>query len=488
MARIPRLNSNIEQITSGGGINKVNGGSPQLISNPFEGIGKAISNVGDMIEHVRGIAEKTQAKNILDKGLMDLQTQALNDPDTSKERQSYYTDQIAKVKQDASGALSIPMHRDQFGLEADNDINLSKVKIQTIFGKKTIYKAIVNSNENLSLQEQAFVNASTPDERKSILEKTYASLDYDVRAGLRTADEAAGISSKLSGKFNKALLTSDVGRDNSSNIDDSFVYNQLKLGEKGAYGDLTPEERGEGLDNIQKKVRRNQILFTFQQNQNQDKNEAQMLVDATDGKLNPEQVKDGLLGQGVRRSFGEKMLKKVYGNPNPDTDYSVYNKVRDMQLTDATPKEINDFILDNSDKLSNNDKKFLIDKTFSEVDKKQKTTIRYNADALKNWAKDKLSLMPQVSSDLIYEFHRRVNQSNAQGAAIDAIAQELQKEKIKELYPPTALLQDVPNFTADRNRLRKVYEKESKLKGKSNTNQKPANINAVSSGVNFDDL
>ncbi|MCK9447120.1 hypothetical protein M0Q50_09740 [bacterium] len=402
------------------------------------------------------------------------------------EPEKYYSE-LDKIGPEITKNISNQIAKEQFMADFNKQIESAKFKIRSSYNKREVNVL----QGTIELGNQNIID-NPPEDLHDPLHNTILlnhrkSYDKAIAVGLYTRDEAQYKWNDFLNKVNEGRLTSDIAKDSATDITKSYVYNQLKLGKEGIYGSLPEKSIGEGLDNIQKKVRRNQYLFTFQQNQNQDKNEAQMLVDSIDGNLNPDKVKNALLGQDIRRSFGEKMIKKVYDNPNPETDYSIYNKVRELQLTNATPQEINQFILDNSDKLNDADKKFLIDKTFSETDRKQKTIIRYNVDALKGWAKDKISLMPGASSDLIYEFHRRVNDSNAQGQAIDTIAQELQKEKIKELYPNTALMSDVPNFTASRNKLKRVYEKESKLKGKSQSMNKAINT-VVNTGIGFDDL
>jgi hypothetical protein len=299
------------------------------------------------------------------------------------------------------------------------------------------------------------------------------------------ADEYA----KLQKKTEEGFIDYDIQRDTSTDTEQSFVYKQLQLGDKGYYSFLSADARTKALEKSQLKIGRNRRYSDYMLNKNQDQNERKMLVDWIDGKLDIEVVKNSLLNNDIRRSFGEKMLKKYYSLAPENTDYKVYNQIRELQNTNTPPEEINKLIIENSDKLNPSDIKDLINKTYSEVDQKQKIMIRYNANALKDWAeKSLLDNNQELSSNIVYEFHRRVNQENAQGARIDEIAQELQREKIKELYPPTALMKDVPNFVADRKRLRKVYERESKLRGKSAPAKKPVSAIIDSGGIDFDDL
>jgi hypothetical protein len=273
----------------------------------------------------------------------------------------------------------------------------------------------------------------------------------------------------------------DADRDLRGTLD------ELKKGKDGLYPDLTAEERSKLIDSTGKKIHRDQIIFNFQDNKIKDENEAKMLVSWADGKLSEQDVKDGLLNMNIRRPFAEKMFKKLYDSPVVETDYGTYVKIRSAQVAGASTSEIAQSVLDNSDKLSASDKKRLIDKSFTESDKQLKAKIKYNADALKIWSIRNLSTAKNdLSDDVVYEFHRRIDAENAQGARVDEIAQEVIKDKIKENIPSTAIMADVPNFVAERNNMRRVFEKNSKLKGKAP--EPRATVPLAGSGVDFDDL
>jgi hypothetical protein len=194
-----------------------------------------------------------------------------------------------------------------------------------------------------------------------------------------------------------------------------------------------------------------------------------------------------MLNGDIKPKDGEKLIKELYTPNANETNFKIYSQIREMQTRKNSVDEINNFILNNSDKLTANDTKALINKTFSEQDKNRNMRLNFSVEALKGWVKNSLSLMPEVSSEIVYDFFNRVDKENAQGARIDEILKDVQKDYIKKYNPQTALLEDVPNIIASRNKIQRVYEKESKIKTKS-TPQVKSNVIISNSGIDFDDL
>lgn len=296
---------------------------------------------------------------------------------------------------------------------------------------------------------------------------------------------------KLRKESEEKFIDYDIQRDASIDTAQSFVYQQLQLGGKGYYSFLSANARTKALEESQLKIGRNRRYSDYMITKNQDQNERQMLVDWVNGNLDIGVVKNGLLNNGIRLPFGERMLKKFY-SPLPErSDYMIYNQIRQLQTSDTQPEKINELIIENSEKLNPSDIKDLINKTYSEQDKTQKEKIGYNSLALKNWANKNFFSAPEgedLSGDVVYDFYQRVNKENAQGARIDEIAQEVIKDAIKKEHPQTALIADVPNFIATRNKVKKTYERESKLKARNKPIQKPSNVITGGSGISFDDL
>lgn len=298
---------------------------------------------------------------------------------------------------------------------------------------------------------------------------------------------------KIAQNITEKKFEYDKGRDLAIRLDDSYVYNQLRLGDKGIYAHMTKDIRGKNLEVIQTKIRSNIRLFELGRSVNQTATEASMIVAQVEGTLSYGQVRDAMLTQEISNSMGEKLIKKLKELPGEKTDLSIYNQIRMMQVSNTPTNEINKFILDNSDKLTIMDAKSLIDKTLSEQDERRKLKIQYNAAAIKQWIDknafgDLLNTGKDWQSDIIYRFHKQVDSENATGDRIDAIAQEILKDSIKYIYPSTSLMEDVPNFSADRKKVRRLFEKKSKLKGKQSAPAKTSVIIGPMTGISFDDL
>ena len=445
------------------------------IGGILKGAGELISDVSDkMLKISNANAEsKSDIESTMDFSVYEDEVNknpdALNDADN---RINMTRNKVLKNFKD-------PIARKEYLRKFDLRAIKFKIDLKNNVAKKQIKELEIAGDRSAMLIAENNFTPSAKEDIENIYKK-------QVELGVLLPAEAQKKIDTALEKNRTTKIAKDIASDSAITKEQSYVYNQLKLGGSGDYADLTVKERAEYFTKLEQKIRRNQILFQFDSSQNQNKNEVQMLINRDEGKLDISQVKDALLSLSIRRPFGEKMLEKLYAIHPEVSDYKVYNDIRELQNTNASAQEINEKILDSLEKLSAQDTKDLINKTYAEIDKKQKIIIRYNADALKNWAKQNLSLMPEMQADLVYEFHRRINQSNAQGSAIDVIAQELQKEKIKEIYPPTALMNDVPNFVSDRKRLKKVYEKESKLKGK--TQPKPTNVIIGGTGMGYDDF
>jgi hypothetical protein len=213
---------------------------------------------------------------------------------------------------------------------------------------------------------------------------------------------------------------------------------------------------------------------------------SQMIVAQSEGTLTFDQIKSGMLNGSIKPKDGERLIKQLKELPAVKTDYSIYTKIRELQTSGEAIETINQTILENSDKLTPQDTKFLIEKSFNEQDKNRNMRIKFSVDALKGWTKNNLSLMPEVSSEIVYDFFNRIDKEKAEGVRIDEILMDVQKDYIKKYNPSTALLEDAPNIIANRKRIQKVYEKESKIRTRSTPKQNSPVIG--NTGINFDDL
>jgi len=270
--------------------------------------------------------------------------------------------------------------------------------------------------------------------------------------------------------FSSSLVDQDLAKDNATTPENSYTLNELIKGKDGAYPNLSDKDRAASVERMQVKINRNRKLNEFSVGQNQDNNEKAMYVAWLDKTLTPTQVKDAVLASGVRLKFGKKLMEDFYKDEiNPQTDPSVFIKVKQMQADNRPLEEVNQFILDNSNNLTNQDKKSLINTNYYAQDKKDKMTVKFSSEALGSWANklfdSSITGDTSVSSDIVYDFLQRVDKAGAKGNQVDAILKDVQKDYIKKYTPSTAMLQDVPNIIATRNKIQRVYQANSKLKG-----------------------
>lgn len=478
MPKIPQVQSSV-QLTKRSPNRLVDAASFQVPDNTGDILseqGKTLQAAGEHFRILQNTQETTAAEVGLAKGALAIETEAENDPDIWNAAKTAQ-DKFAKLKSELASKITSGDARADF--EARFDINSMNhiASINNILRTKQHYELSATAMEYIDTKKEEYYIMRDP----TIITQMGSKVDELVNKGAWNKEEAYKYWKNKINEIRTGQVDFDADRDLQG------TYNELKKGKDGLYPDLTAEERSKLIDSTGKKIHRDQIISAFQDNKVKDENEAKMLVKWADGNLTEQEVKNGLLNMGIRRPFAEKMFAKLYDNPTVETDYSTYVKIRSAQVAGASTNDIAQAILDNSSKLSASDKKRLIDKSFSETDKQLKSKIKYNADALKIWSIRNLSTPKNdLSDDVVYEFHRRIDAESAQGGRVDEISQEVIKDKIKENVPTTALMADVPNFVAERNNMRRVFEKNSKLKGKA-PESKPI-TSPIGSGVDFDDL
>jgi len=453
----------------------------------ISGAGKAIGEYSDMLQKAFIVAEKTKAQNIFNSRVAEIGEKAAAEPNFDTATRTKYYNELEKARQEASSSISLQEVKNNFLTEAEGDILTARIKLDYGFNKKAIDSGkadwIVYDND----AKDAYISAISPEQRRNIILKHDQKLEEMVAGGFLSREDAATNRAERASKWAVAQVDADIGKDMATDLDNSYVYSQLKLGNKGTYENLPEQERGKALERIQLKINRNKRLFEFNQNVNQEQNLANMIIAKTENTLSYEQIKSSMLNGDIKPKDGEKLIKELYTPNANETNFKIYSQIREMQTRKNSVDEINNFILNNSDKLTANDTKALINKTFSEQDKNRNMRLNFSVEALKGWVKNSLSLMPEVSSEIVYDFFNRVDKENAQGARIDEILKDVQKDYIKKYNPQTALLEDVPNIIASRNKIQRVYEKESKIKTKS-TPQVKSNVIISNSGIDFDDL
>lgn len=198
-------------------------------------------------------------------------------------------------------------------------------------------------------------------------------------------------------------------------------------------------------------------------------------------------ISEDSLNNPVRGDFYKKYVKSLYAPPADTTNPESYNAVKMSQLNGVKDKEINNLVLDNIENLTIQDKEKLLQSKYDLSDSKT-ITFKATAQALHDWSTstiDSLVLKEKASDEILYNFFQRVEKEP--NANIDLIATEVQKDYIKKHYPSVTLLPDVPNLIGNRNKIRKIYQKESKAGGKK-VAVKPVSAVYQKTDIDFNDL
>lgn len=460
MVQIPRSNPQQVNLNHEVPVRRLSTDQPNM-GDVLSTMGEGLESTGQAIEKALSFAEKTKAKNVLSMKVADIENRAELDTDLTPEKQKKYHSEIDSAIQEASQGISIPANRDEFSSGASADGYLSKIKINNSFLKRSIDNGKAENELLLSDLGNKYSRASQ-DERITLSLARDKQLDDAVANHYLSREDAAKKKIALTKSWDDAAMLHDVNMDTSTDMEDSFVVQQLRLGSKGYYKDIDPESRDKALGLAQAKVRRNFLMNKMQQTQDWDKNEAQLSVDQIDGKADPAFIKDSILNGSIRRPFGEKMLKKVYELNAEKTKPEAYNEIRMRQLLGEKPAEIISLVLENKDKLTADDAKYLLQKNSAPEDDIDKGKIKYNYENLSAWSREG-SLM--LESEVTNDFLKRIAKDNATGSRIDDIAVEVQKDTIKKYSPDVATLEDVPNFIVNRKKFMKAFNRKSKLKG-----------------------
>lgn len=447
--------------------------------------GITIQNIAEDIIKVKADQEYATAKIEGYKGLSQIELEASQDDDFQN-FEPKYTKRIKDTQETILKTIRSPQARQVFQQDFELKSTYSFYDIMANGRKRFLdYDKDLMAQETATTKERYF-SASTTQEKQNAKEELAQVFSRRVENKILNKAEAANLYQKELKELIKGQFNYDKGRDMATSLENSYVYNQLKLGDKGTYTGLSKDEVGKSLEEIQLKVNRNKRDFEFQSNINQTQTLAQMIIAQAEGTLDFEQIKLAILSGNLKPKDGERLLKQSKELPAIQTDYSIYIKIREMQASGEAIDTINQTILENSDKLTLQDIKFLIEKSFNEQDKNRNMRIKFSVDALKGWTQRNLSLMPEISSEIVYDFFNHIDKEKAEGVRIDEILMDVQKDYIKKYNPSTALLEDVPNIIANRKRIQKIYEKESKIRAKTT----PKQISPVMSdtGIGYDDL
>jgi hypothetical protein len=469
MPVFPRTNSN-RQITSSPGAPLESGAAERAtaVSAPIvDALGQINEKWQVSLDNMQETAVKLNAETAHAKAEND----AINDTDINGEQARI--DELKKSSEEALKGVTNKQLQSQLKMQLDHATVMTGLKIKGIYKKKQVSADHVNTEKYL---DDLAGNGG-------LLNEATAKKTIDDKVALRFYEREDG--DKLFKKYQDNSIDYDIAKDMATSLNESYVYQELKKGKNGLYKNLSVDTLGKSLDGIQKKIRRNQILGAFNMGQNQDKNEANLLVQKESGTITTTQIKDMILNQDIRRNFGEKLLDTKENAPALETKKSAFNKAMEMGLNGKTTGEINQYLLDNTDKITPQDLQGILEQASVVKDKKSAERLKYNSDALKVWAVKNMG-SPELAEEVVFDFFQRVQQDKAQGESVDNIANDIVRTTIKKEIPQTALMSDIPNFVANRKRIKRINAKASKLK--STSPKSNVSMNTPSSGVSFDEL
>lgn len=429
--------------------------------------------------------QEIQAKNAAAQQLMQIQADALNDPDpfTAGARMQV---KMATVGQEAAKGIANAQVRNKFLGEYDLDATRTYFSTNTHLLTKQVKVAQANRLEYYDKLNTQYASAD-PASQQIIMDQFNTQVNTDVRDQLWTPEQGKSFKKSYREDMIKGVVDYDISRETATSVNNSYVLNELKAGAEGKYAMLNNEERAKYTKDTEAKIARNLRLNNFNQGVAQDKNERKMLVEAWNGNLNQSQLDSMALSGGITTSAAKSLKKLMYSDKiNPTTDMATYNEARKMQADpNVTPQQLTNYLMENSEKISDADRKDLLNNTFENKPLSDKNLILAATQGLSEWANQKLE--PGKADDVVYDFYTKLSKTDVKDFQIQGLAYAVKRQKIMEIYPNTATMEDVPNFVASLNKTSQVYDRKSKLKGKKLV-PKPVNVVVENAyPANFDD-
>jgi len=437
-------------------------------AKPMQDLLNTASAITQELRKSQDVSEYNEFRSALERRVSDIQTAALNDPD--KGNISAHLAELEKARGLVAGVKNKELYK-RGALEVDREIQVAKIKLNNIFQNKNILSTHIQLEETAQAFAKKKSFAMTQAEIASIDEDFFSIVDRSVSSGA----VSVAYGQKVLNDFRQASVDYDIMQDASVSPSESYVLDELLAGKSGRYAYLTDEERGKKIDQIQKKIKRNMTERTFRTTQQQDQMESQLLSAFGSDEVTPHAVQELLLNSSVRKNFGRKYQEAMFTPPPRTTDPRAYNKIKMAQLSGKSQKEINEMIVANLGSLKDEDRRFLAENAYDPADDKT-MTARASAQAIYEWAEE----LGEDPDEAAYRVFRKIEN----GLTPDNAALMVQELLIQRKYPDT-VISGIPNIIASRNRIKKVYRRESKAKGK------PAEISAAGvyqHTIGFDDL
>jgi len=438
------------------------------ITGTITAIAKQWSDANDTMQY-------TKFKTDTETAIAQQKAAAINDPNINNI--NAHLEALKKIKSQSTGAISNKQVESKAMLELDHSLAVAQIEIDASFKKKQLLTNELKLDEYVKTMAANRSNALTEAMRMQNDDEFQNTILENVAN--ETITPAKG--KKLINDYRLGGVDLDIMNDGATTKESSYVYEQLKKGEKGEYKDLSDAERADRLEKAELHIRRNKIMANYNTNLNQNIREKELLNNFGSPVITAGEVRNMLIAAEIRPEFGEKYTKKMFEIPPEKSDYNSYATIKMMQLNGFKEKDINKEVLNNIDKLSDQDRKSILQNKYDPRDEKT-MTIKASAQALYQWA---FRTLDEKADEVLYSFFQKLDTNP--NIDIDSALKSTQQGFIRKYFPSTTMLKDTPNIIGDRNKLRSIYKKESKAGGKK-VSVKPVSTVYQSMDMNFEDL
>lgn len=467
MAKIPEYESQTS-LTTRPAANRQDPADAGQSGRNLQALGNRFLEISDKFSQLRDLQQVTDASTEANRQLNDIYLKAQQDPDIWNPQK--YQREIQRVRDTVGKNIFDAEARLRFQSQFESAAGSTYFNIQKDARSKQVDASKASLVNALDQYEKQYTASGTDQEKKMIRTNMETLLDQYATAGVVSREDVATKKIALRKNLVMSEVKSDLAKAALGEADIDQVIAKLESGQyENAIGeqlDSTEKLELRDLADRYKKRQEKEIEEAKKELQEQslksamlrifDKNDQYTLIDAQDdfaqGKISIEQYE-----KLEDRLTSEKAVKAR-------TDVAVYNMIRQAQLSGqidgqaATPDQINQLILEKSAAglLSDPDSKTLLEKTIGDVTNRTDELVKLNEEGLKSWGQqtffgaevawDQMPVQTQGKlNEMIYKFHRRVDEEQATGSRIDEIAEEVKREYIKTEHPELGDVSDIPH-------------------------------------------
>jgi len=290
--------------------------SPEVAGIPgriTQFLGQTLETVANKFLEARTLQEVTKADTVATKKLNELQLAASQDPDIWNIPK--YQEQISKIRDETSELISIPSARTQFQNEFEKDAITADFNIRKTLRIRQVDSMKATMLENIETLEDAYNDASTPEERMLIEWKRDKVIQDNVSLGVIDQVEAFNFKEKIKKEWQESSIRNAIA------IDATLAKEMILSGD---FKDLTADETAKWLEVADKQIARNQKIAEAIRDQmwlnneaniieNLDKTSVQDLIQAiSNGSIDPEVGNDLIKWKTDPESVQYETDKKIW--------------------------------------------------------------------------------------------------------------------------------------------------------------------------------